>query len=806
MFFLKDDFWDRLDEAFFNDPNRLFPQADFTLRAKGWTSPYHILTDGHTAKDGNGTVITRRVPYMLFDGSDFSTSEHYATGGGRDWKDVANTYGVYFDNNDSVRNNYVHVNTTSLNETAKAASTNFAKLPDNDPRKAYALSRFTPDEITDYEVGVFTDNEMANLKKLAPNAVLNEKGAPKFANVPNNYIIIPRRSGGKITGFVCRYAADNAPASDRYRHIALWDENEGKTLFGLPTSYARSNEATLIVVEGEISSIKIASKINVTTVGMGGHSLTENQAKAIARAGYSNIVLITDNDGADRADDWRKNVETSVGAAHNAGLTIYTAHIPNETNEKVGADDYVCGLSSIKAKGFVFGAPLAARTLFNIAVEQYTDEANDQEKGDYLRRTARIMTDFCKDEIERASVLKDARKIFGNDVAEAIDKEAEKATDDKRKKYAAKLNKDAAAAFDADDIEKAERLMAGAMKLLHADDDNAKPKPQPLPQNAYDVIKNRKAGEFIDTPYEVNVSDNETMRLCLPTGAITVVGARTGGAKTKFLENVTLSTVDQLKDDEQILFFESEEEPAAILEALTNVKLNDVNLGQSPTRCIADVLERNNYEWLAGVDDAARAQKASSVRKAFGEIAAMTQSGKLTVFAAETVEDVVRDTKRAIKENGKRARLILVDYIQLLNTEAGGDSTKETMTAVCKELIKLSKRTGAAVVVASQLNRTVLDPSMLTINAISDASNIEHAANLVLLQWNSDTGVFPGSRWDEPNTVNEVRDKCNAHEFLPGTAGKLAVTVAKNRSGARGLWGFFGFCGKTGKVFKKTNL
>lgn len=806
-------FWQRLDEAFFENPNKLF-NADFKETARGWVSPYHLLTDKHTAKDGNGTVILRNSPYILHDGGDFSIREHYATDGGRTPKEVAEKYGVLYNGDTDAEAHYKRANAASLDTIAATAARRLQGLPADDFRKAYAAERFTPDEITNYEVGVFAPDDITKLQSLAPNAMLTETGAPKFANIPASYIIIPRRTSGRVTGFICRCAKANAAPADRYRNIALYNETDGKPLFNLPPAYARDKEDTrLVVVEGEISAIKIESKTGFSTVGTGGHSMTEKQAQAIARAGYTDVIIITDNDGTQRKDEWIKCTGASVKAAHAAGLTAYAVCIPDDAdnaNKKIGADDYITQLKGVLGKKIVHDARIAARVLFAEQTKGYTPAATDGERHAYLRDTARIMQEYCRNAVERTEVLKDAKDVFGKDVANALAEAEQAATKENNRKKAATLFKAVAAALETGDEEKAEKLRAKAIALLNSEEEEEKEEEDArpnLPQDFTALMKAIAGQVFIPTPYYAyslrKGEDGQRKRaqLKIPAGAITVIAARTGHAKTKLLENIALQILNKhLKEDEQVLFFTAEEAAGAIVEQLVNIELNDNMIAENPLETIAAYLEHGDASLISADDEEDRNATAARIKAAFEKVAAYGLSGQLSVFENLDIDEIVAETKRAQRENGKKIKAIFVDYIQLLNVDGYGAETKAKIAEVCKRLIKLAKNTGAALIIASQLNRTVLDPTCLTINAIADASNIEHAASLVILQWNSDEKPFAGSEWEKNIDSNEISRELLAQDFEPGTAGKIAYVMAKNRKGERNLWGILDFNGATGKL------
>lgn len=89
--------------------------------------------------------------------------------------------------------------------------------------------------------------------------------------------------------------------------------------------------------------------------------------------------------------------------------------------------------------------------------------------------------------------------------------------------------------------------------------------------------------------------------------------------------------------------------------------------------------------------------------------------------------------RSALKMDGQRPVLVLVDYVQLMRGQ--GKSRYEQMTAVASEIKSVAKNTGTIIVVASQVSRKEDPNAPVGLNDGKDSGQIENSAALHLGLW-----------------------------------------------------------------------
>ena len=82
---------------------------------------------------------------------------------------------------------------------------------------------------------------------------------------------------------------------------------------------------------------------------------------------------------------------------------------------------------------------------------------------------------------------------------------------------------------------------------------------------------------------------------------------------------------------------------------------------------------------------------------------------------------------------------------------------------------------------------------------MADASDIEHNAGMVILEWNSSFRPITGSSWDKPENKSE-RERLSKLGLEPGKPGKMYILVTKWRGGPRGTEAVLTFNQNTGLI------
>ena len=103
------------------------------------------------------------------------------------------------------------------------------------------------------------------------------------------------------------------------------------------------------------------------------------------------------------------------------------------------------------------------------------------------------------------------------------------------------------------------------------------------------------------------------------------------------------------------------------------------------------------------------------------------------------------------------------------------------------------------IILAAQLNRAACSPLDLHNQNMADASDIEHNAGLVIMEWNSSFRAVNGSTWDKPEGKSE-KERLEKLGLELGKAGKMYILVTKWRGGPRGTEALLNFDQNTGLI------
>ena len=148
--------------------------------------------------------------------------------------------------------------------------------------------------------------------------------------------------------------------------------------------------------------------------------------------------------------------------------------------------------------------------------------------------------------------------------------------------------------------------------------------------------------------------------------------------------------------------------------------------------------------------------------------------------------------------------------MQLIYSSSKTINRKDNLTNVCNELMNLSVGTGLPIILGAQLNRdATLSPLDMKMQNIADASNIEHAANNIVLLWNSSfkaDNSKDNSYLNKRGELTEAAQELERNGFRCGQSGQLFLLLEKNRNGERGLYTILDNDQATGELKRKKNI
>jgi len=264
----------------------------------------------------------------------------------------------------------------------------------------------------------------------------------------------------------------------------------------------------------------------------------------------------------------------------------------------------------------------------------------------------------------------------------------------------------------------------------------------------------------------------------LPSGALSIIAARTSHRKTSLMMNMAIN-ISQSDKEGEIYFFSYEESREAILLKLMNIYIDkDFKQGENNLKYIKGYFKHptganyHNTDFINGKD------------KFFKDL---INTGKLRVNYSSLESSSLCKTIEQIKEKAKPIA-IFIDYIQLLRAEGKYQSKQIELQAICERLRETAITTGLPIILGAQFNRDANQEGNIDSGKIREAGDIEQTADLVL------------GLWDRKFTKQDGTHKNRKGEqaiFDPGT---LYVEVLKGRSLGAGAYGELPYKGNTWKI------
>lgn len=233
----------------------------------------------------------------------------------------------------------------------------------------------------------------------------------------------------------------------------------------------------------------------------------------------------------------------------------------------------------------------------------------------------------------------------------------------------------------------------------------------------------------------------------LDSSDLIVVGARPAMGKTPFL--LTMAMNIAAGEDVPVLFYSYEMTSSQLIKRMLSIR-NSIDFVKLENALLTE------KEWIDLLE------KAQSI-------------SKLPIYIVDkpehTIEQVVDTVKKAVESTG--ARIVFLDYLQLLTSSKNFQNRYEEMAYCTRELKHLARTLDIPIVISSQLNRNpehreTVPPGPMMWD-LRDSGTICEDSNVVMLL-------------DRP----EVRLKSSTDESGNNIHGALNVIVAKNHLGYTG--------------------
>lgn len=794
---LKPRLWDNIPS--------ILPELDFKLIKGKWCSKKHYDGKKATHPTPDKSVITPNYPHRVFDNSR------------QDSKDVISLY-MELNNISEVWEAVKQLcsivgiaepeYTPEQRELYQKSEQRRNTLEDSSKRQRAAL--YAPDGASTlnylHQRG-WTDEEI-RAAELGFISVDEARTIEAQYGIGTDYTLsIPLRSGGRIYGF--KFRTINAQTPQQGKYVYLSGTSKRDNLFNLTGILQKSEDASIVVVEGELDALHAKVKGISGIVATSGGGLTEELLKAALQRGIKRITLLFDKD-----ERGAKFVKNSISVAWKKHISVLVATYPEETlpdGTKIhDTDEYLRAHTPEDLKSLIGNAQRSGtyllESLINEAIEANggADNIKDTIERELTHKVCSL-ANSTPDQTERDLIL----SMYSNYIGNAITKEALQAVADYDRAEQDKIlktqqTKDALSRANtlANDgkIEDALSLMGETISELKQTSSREKYSSL-LANQSGESLSNRmkkKQGE-IPTLYEFSHPiTHEKERLCIPSGAITFVVAPTSHGKSTLLQNLALQ-VTKSSHDGAVLYFTFEEEGDSVTLQLLN-KYMDEELCRTYSSTTSNNLRAITHYYRTGEDRYIAKDKLSVFHQKLNTfMTSLYDSGKLRLYYEDYDSNELIEAIRFISSQTK-VKAVFIDYIQLLSKNGCKLQRTEELKAICKDLKNLCVSTQLPIVVAAQANREVTSPLEMHSQKIAEAADLERIANKILFIWNSN---FTAQKSKDSKSEIEAFETRTGIKL--GEGGKIYAKLTKNRGGVVNLEAVLEYNGNTGVIKPNCN-
>lgn len=716
--------------------------------------------------------------------------------------------------------------------------------------KTYLHSRFTDAEVEAMGLGWIASQD--KLKDYLTKMHYTQEQVEQFAaTMPynagsTNQITIPIYRAGNIYSFIYRHHNQEGLTDEQRGKKYLYHKGKDRMEIEHPTNdklgkdnpYAveltaqfayipsrlpRENKG-LVIVEGQLDCLHLLAAGIKNVVAAGTHGVNTKAVEDAIKRGYRTFTIMFDADPIDTEPD--KNYKAITAAAHTIIETAQRMGKADEvqvniaellqTNpaEKIDPDSYIRANGAAAVDSLLERySPLWQYELHHAinkldGVQELTPKMLDGFKAEVMD-----IYDIIPDYIGReqykhavASVMNlnnadgTATPIDPKAIERMLDEHQQKQKQEKAQKEAKELMLEAGKLYGEGNIakadalkEKADTIMGEARAALEYEQIR-KPTTQ---ADIYNTIRN--APDAIHTGLHLGkpIEDNE---LLIPSGALTVIAAPSSHGKTAMLIALAVDEARKHQDKEYyILHYEDTEGMMAIRAAncYAGIKISDRN-----EQTILNKIKQGGWG-RTYVEEKPDTIKAYDQEEA--NFYKLMEQGTLHIKHTEMCCEALCSTIVKLATSGKLGG-VFIDYIQripLQNTK-GTFARHEEIARICQMLEAAAAETGTPIVITSQYNREVTDPTKMHPTKMAEGASIERIAANIWGIWNTDMAVLaPDSvrveldKYYRGLTVNpDLKDSKNRNNAA-------IVVVHKNRHGigaAANAWGLLHFNLNTGMV------
>lgn len=816
---------EKLIPVLFNNISRAFPDMDFKKRGDKWGSPYKL--NGERRSRWDKTYIRSIAPSRIAENGEIGSL------------DVVEFY--------KERNSLTFFE--ALEQLSSICGIQPPQKGDIESYKRYQEKQERLEKVaSQMEAALYTDEGAETLKYLkevrlysdefikwggfgfvAPSLLpelrdlfrwVDSRGEEK--NLPFGVgdfytIAIPYRTGGDIKGFFFRtikpeeehyYTTKEGETRKRAKNKNAFISATASQMFnlfgltGLQLTGSRERDRDIVIVEGQLDALRASFAGVENVVAANGGIIYKEALQEAKRRGVKRAVILFDTEETEEGQAITdKKIEKAIATLKDEGLTPFVATLPSDGG-KEDADSFLRNHSPEELKYIVYEAISGDMWLYYRVKTKFADEQPEtgynpdaRQIADFSSKTLELCNSPYVSEIDRGKIISDFAATTGIDLQTAADKLKEAELKSKQKAETLSLLTEAIKlAQSGEDVFSMLREKLPDVEGMSTEAEYLKDLALPTREEIRKRRRERPTGA--KTPYYFK-GKYHTYPLILPSGGLTLICGQTSHGKSRMLENLALQ-IAQNGEEGAVFYFSYEEDSLAVEIQLLNIFAN-----------IEITSYGNNLQTLdeyygEGKTTYFKEDKLPLFLKKEEEFDKLLLSGKLRILAKYNDGAKLAGAIRSYTRHTK-VKAVFVDYVQLMRyKDSKTFGRKDELREICELLKDVAKETGLPIVLAAQLNRQAASPIDMSCQNLADAADIEHAANVVMLLWNS--AVKPKAKEQTyytdrtKETLSPEAVKLQQRDFTAGQGGKLYAILDKNRGGERYIDAVLKFDQNTGYI------
>ncbi len=849
---------EELYPAIFDDLDKVFPNMKFERYGNKWRSPLNI--DGTTPKNKrkDKTIVTE---------SHYQIATENGGGGSKNLISLYMEHNNIGDRIEAIKSISEIVGIAHMIPEGEASQKweeerkrrellalsldrqRRALFDDNNPKAKEVLNYLTRER--NYPIELIRLIGVGYISPDEAKFLLENCNIKTNWNVSHFPLSIPYFYKGNVIGFKCRYITAEAKekyGNQKYRNALLEWVEMNKAPFGMiPSNLSHINKKEqVIVMEGELDALHATALGLSNVIATSGNKIVPEQAEAIRKNGYKNVVILLDADEAGQ-----QFTGESIKCIDEAGLNSFTATIPDAKD----ADEYLKSHTIEELKGIIDKAVFGGLWLYKKEVEKFYQSPQTETEFfkfiDSFIGTASKYREPYKREILYTYLrndFKDNIEAIEKGIRESTEKRVKEAEEGDETREALDTLKEASASIidgkkekgkleeldtfqDALDVigRGEEKINAiNTLRSLSSSVVNRVGKGDTLEdirklRTAVRTLKKSEQEEgfssmlkdntdelynsYKDTPealqtkfelYHKQGSYKIPYRLSFPSGGISIIGAQTNHGKSKILQTLALDAIEDMKEEGQtVLYITYEENELNVNAQFENVYFNDTLTRETQKGSNIQTI----LEWLTkGETRYMRNETRDKFFTAEEEWKAIRRSGKIKILKPEenylqTLIDLINFAVKNFK-----IKAIFIDYVQEIYVENWSQYSRvDELKQAMVQLDAIAQKTKLPIILAAQLSRDAVSPLDLRNQYIADSGWIERKASEILLVWSNSEevgGKSPKEREDRRKKVDEEIPEL----YKNGLDGKLYFKITKSRMIPKGSSAIVDINGNTGRV------